>query len=66
MKVDELAVPLRPFLQGMRKQHLRCLSEIGMRTNFAEGDRFAVKEIGRTATISSWDERHYHVAHANT
>ena len=52
MKVDELVVPLRPFLQGMRKQHLRCLSEIGMRTNFAEGEWIFREGSGRTASIT--------------
>jgi CRP/FNR family transcriptional regulator, cyclic AMP receptor protein len=38
MEVDELIVSLHPFLKGMRKQHLRSLSELAMRTNFAEGE----------------------------
>ena len=70
MKVDELTVPLRPFLQGMHKQHLRCLSEIGMRTNFAEGewifregeraDRFYLIEEG-SVIITSRMPIHSHI-----
>jgi CRP/FNR family transcriptional regulator, cyclic AMP receptor protein len=38
MEVDELIVSVHPFLKGMREQHLRSLSELAMRTNFAEGE----------------------------
>ena len=38
MKVDELTTSPRPFLKGMRKQHVRYLNKIAMRTNFAEGE----------------------------
>jgi CRP-like cAMP-binding protein len=38
MKVDELTMSPRPFLEGMRKQHVRYLNEIALRTNFAEGE----------------------------
>jgi CRP/FNR family transcriptional regulator, cyclic AMP receptor protein len=38
MKVDELITSPRPFLKGMRRQHVRYLNEIALRTNFAEGE----------------------------
>ena len=38
MKVDELIMSPRLFLKGMRRQHVRYLNEIALRTNFAEGE----------------------------
>jgi len=62
MKVDELTMSPRPFLEGMRKQHVRYLNEIALRTNFAEGewifregeraDRFYLIEEGSVVITS--------------
>ena len=70
MKVDELTVSPRPFLEGMRKQHVRYLNEIAMRTNFAEGewifhegeraDRFYLIEEG-SVIITSRTPMHSHI-----
>jgi CRP/FNR family transcriptional regulator, cyclic AMP receptor protein len=38
MQVDELVMSPHAFLKGMREQHLRSLSEVAMRANFAEGE----------------------------
>jgi CRP/FNR family transcriptional regulator, cyclic AMP receptor protein len=70
MKVDELTMSPRPFLEGMRKQHVRYLNEIALRTNFAEGewifregeraDRFYLIEEG-SAVVTSRMPIHSHI-----
>ena len=67
MRSDELITNPHPFLEGMEPEHLRLLSELAMRANFAEqevifrqgepADRFYLIQAGSVFITSRIPER---------